>query len=141
MSIKSKLLAALAALIFALTATAAHAQSLTGSWRGVAMGVTFTMTVQPNGAFVQSQQKGTLMTQQTGVVRSAAAGMVSFVVENWQPRTQPIYHATGTVGGYYTQQATAKPPGGTWRLQFNGPNSVTMTDVNLGGSITFNRVG
>jgi|SRR5580658_2427978 len=141
MSVKSKLLAALAALMLALTATAAYAQSLTGTWRGVAMGVTFTLTVQPNGAYVETQQKGALRNQQSGVVRSTGAGIITFVVQNWAPKTMPVYHATGTVGGYTTQTPMAKPAGGTWRLHFNSANSFTITDVNLGGSVIFNRVG
>lgn len=141
MSIKSRALAIFATLVFVLTATAANAQSLTGSWRGSAMGILFQLVVQPNGAYVETQSKGTLMTQQSGAVVPAGPGLVAFTVVSWSPRTQPIYHPTGTVGGYYTQQPTAPPPGGTWRLVFNGPNSFTITDVNLGGSLTFVRAG
>ena len=67
--------------------------------------------------------------------------MITFVINDWQPRSQNVYHATGTVGGYFTREPTAEPPGGTYRLSFNSPNSVTMQDVAMGGVITFQRVG
>jgi hypothetical protein len=141
MSITSKVAALVAAAAFVLAAGAAHAQSLTGSWRGVAMGVLFQLTVQPDRAYIESQSNGTLMTQQSGTIQAAGPGMIGFTVVDWQPKTMPQYHPTGTVGGYYTQVPTSRPPGGVWRLQFNGPNAFTLTDVRLGGSITFTRVG
>jgi hypothetical protein len=141
MSIKSRAFALAAFMSLALAGSAAHAQSLTGAWRGIAMGIVFQLVVQPNGAYVETQSQGQLMTQQTGAIQSAGPGVVVFTVDTWSPSTMPVYHATGTVGGYYTQQPTTKPPGGTWRLVVNNANSFTLTDINLGGSITFNRVG
>lgn len=138
---------AMAAGVMGLAATAAHAQGgdLVGSWRALAniggAPVEFDLVMQPNGAYSETERSGSMMTMQTGEVRQAGPGMIIFVVEDWQPRTMPVYHATGTVGGYYTQEPTSKPPGGTWRIQFNGPNSVTMQDANLGGVLTFSRVG
>jgi len=139
MSIKSKAAALAAATAFILAAGAAHAQSLAGSWRGVAMGVAFQLTVQPNGAYIETETKGALMTQQSGAIQPAGAGMIGFTVVNWAPRTMPQYHPTGTVGGYYTQVPTSRPPGGVYRIVWNGPNAFTLTDVRLGGSITFIR--
>ena len=52
----------------------------------------------------------------------------------------PVYHPQGTVGGYYTQQPTSRPPGGTYTYVFNGPNSVTFTDINTSTSITLTRM-
>jgi hypothetical protein len=141
MSIRSRALAAIAAVALAAAAGAAQAQSLAGSWVGTAMGVGFQLTVQPNGAYIETERKGALMTQQTGVIRQTGAGVISFVVENWSPKTMPVYHATGTVGGYYTQQPTSKPPGGTYRIVWRGPTSFTLTDTTYGGSITFQRAG
>ena len=141
MSARSRVSALAAAAAFTLAAGAAHAQSLTGSWQGMAMGIGVQLTVQPNGAYIETQRSGTLMTQQQGEIQSAGAGMIAFTVDDWQPRTMPVYHPTGTVGGYYTQAPTSKPPGGVWRLHWNSPSSFTLTDARLGGSITFNRVG
>lgn len=132
-----------AALMTMAAAPAAHAQtpSLAGTWQGVYQGVAFELVVQPNGAFSETERSGQMMTMQTGVLQNTGPNMITFVIQDWQPRTMPQYHATGTVGGYYTQEPTSKPPGGTYRLQFNSPNSVTMQDVAMGGVITFQRVG
>jgi|SRR5579872_6774346 len=144
---RRRLATALLAGAAVLAATTAFAQgaSLVGSWRAFAniggAPVEFDLVVQPNGAYSETERSATIMTMQTGEVRQAGPSMIAFVVEDWQPRTMPVYHATGTVGGYYTQDPTSKPPGGVWRIQFNGPASVTMQDANLGGVITFNRVG
>jgi hypothetical protein len=119
--------------------------SWTGEWRGqspVATGAMMVvdLVVQPSGAFSETEQGGPIMTMQTGQMSAAGAGEVSFVVQDWQPRSMPVYHAVGTQGGYYTQEQTSAPPGGTWRYRFNGPNSVTLQDVNMGGAITLTRV-
>jgi hypothetical protein len=111
-----------------LAASAAQAQSLTGSWQGFAQGIQFNLVVQPDGAYSETQRSGSLMTMQEGVIQSAGAGEIAFVVQNWQPQQEP-----------YTGQQTTKPPGGIWRVQFNGPNSVTMQDARLGGVVTFTR--
>ena len=144
----SKCLApALAAGAMALAGTGAWAQggSLAGTWRAMAapggVPVEFDLVVQPSGAYSETERSASAMTMQTGEVRQVGPGVIIFVVEDWQPRTMPQYHPTGTVGGYYIQIPTSKPPGGTWRIQFNGPNSVTMQDANLGGVLTFQRVG
>ena len=55
-------------------------------------------------------------------------------------KTRSIYHATGTVGGYYTQEPIAKPSGGAWRVVFTSPNTVTLQDVRMGGSVNLQRV-
>ena len=135
----------LAAATFAI-ATSAQAQpgGLVGSWRAVAniggADVEFDLVVQPNGAFSETEQAAGGMTMQTGEVQDAGQDMIAFVVEDWQPRSMPVYHPTGTVGGYYTDEPTAKPPGGVWRLTWNGSNEVTMQDVQGGGAVTFERV-
>jgi hypothetical protein len=131
-----------AALLLVGLAGAAHAQGidLTGSWRGQAMGVTFTLVVTPDQRFSQQQINGTLMTAQQGRIVPAGPGMVSFVVEAWSPQTMPVYHPTGTVGGYYTQEPTSPPPGGTWQVTFTSPDAMIMHDVQMGGSITMLRV-
>ena len=52
----------------------------------------------------------------------------------------PVYHATGTVGGYYTQQPLVKPPGAVDTYVFKGANTVVLTDQMTHGSITMTRV-
>ncbi len=125
----------------ALGALAAQAQnSLVGQWRGVFRGITITIVIQPNGQYSQLAQSGTLMTQQSGPYKLVAPNTIIFSVTNWAPKTQQIYHPTGTVGGYYTTQPTAKPPGATDAYVFNGPNTMTLTDQMTHGSITMTRV-
>ena len=143
MSSRLAWLGAGAALMVLAAAPGAEAQgpSLSGTWQGVYQGVAFELVVQPDGAFSETERAGQMMTMQTGVIRATGPGVITFVVEDWQPRTMPQYRPTGTVGGYYTQEPTSKPPGGTYRIRFNSPNSVTMQDVSMGGVIVFQRVG
>jgi hypothetical protein len=130
---------ALALLIFG-SAAGAEEPTLVGSWRGFAQGVTFNLVVDADGSYSEQAIAGSVMTLQQGHYQFVAPGIVTFVVEEWEPKTQPVYHPTGTVGGYYTDEPVAKPPGGTWRIQFTSPDSFTMQDVNFGGVVVFHRV-
>ena len=87
-----------------------------------------------------TEQSGTLMTQQSGPYNLVAPNTIVFTVAEWQPSTMPVYHPTGTVGGYYTQEPMAKPPDGLYFYVFNGPNTVVLTDQVMHGTITMNRV-
>jgi hypothetical protein len=129
-----------AVLVLGATAAAAQQSNFVGQWRGVYQRITFTIVIQPNGQYTQTTQSGTLMTQQSGPYKLVAPNTIIFSVTNWAPRTQKIYHATGTTGGYYTTQVVAKPPGATDSYVFNGQNTVTLTDQVMHGSITLNRV-
>ena len=133
----------------ALIAPSVHAQggSLVGAWRAVmningAM-VEFDLVVQPNMAFSETQKSGGGMTMQTGQIQPTGTDTVTFVVEDWQPRTMPSYSLAPECPGQpcWRQIPTTKPPGGTWRYWFNGPNTLGMHDVYLGGDITYQRVG
>jgi len=124
-----------------------NSNSLAGQWRGVYQRITITIVIQPNGQYSQLTQKGTLMTQQSGPYSLVAPNTIIFSVTNWAPRTQKIYHpyppsrnGTPSSGGYYTNQVVAKPPGATDSYVFNGPNTVTLTDQVMHGSITMTRV-
>ena len=94
----------------------------------------------PDLRYSQQQIMGRYMTTLSGHYAFPAANVVAFQVEDWQPRTLPVYHATGTTGGYYTQEPVPRPAGGVFRYKFTSPNSVTLQDTNLGGMVTFNRV-
>ncbi len=128
--------------ILVLGATAARAQQndFVGQWRGIASGMTITLVVQPDGRFTMTEQSGTLMTQQSGPYKLVAPNTIVFTVAEWQPSTMPVYHPTGTVGGYYTQEPMAKPPDGLYSYVFNGPNTVVLTDQVMHGTITMNRL-
>jgi hypothetical protein len=129
-----------AILVLGATAASAQQNNFVGQWRGVYEGITFTIVFQANGQYTQTLQNGATMTQQSGPYTLAAPNTIIFSVTDWQPRTQQIYHPTGTVGGYYTNEVVAKPPGATDSYVFNGPNSVTLTDQVMHGSITLTRV-
>jgi hypothetical protein len=127
--------------ILALGAVAAPTQQsgLVGQWRGVYQGITITIVIQPNGLYTQTAQSGTLTTQQSGPYKIVAANTIVFSVTNWAPKTQQVSHATGAVGGYYTNEPAAKPPGASDKYVFNGPNTMTLTDQTTHGSITMTR--
>jgi hypothetical protein len=138
--------------VLAFSAVAASAQQLggaigsqqqpsfVGQWRGVYSGITITITIQPNGQYTQTAQSRTLMTEQSGPYKLFAPNTIAFSVTNWAPKTMPVYHATGTVGGYYTQQPLVKPPGAVDTYVFKGANTVVLTDQMTHGSITMTRV-
>jgi hypothetical protein len=114
--------------------------SLVGQWRGVYQGITISLLVQANGQYTQIAQKGSLVTQQSGPYRLVAPNTFIFSVTSWAPKTMPVYHPTGTTGGYYTQQPITKPPGGTDTYVFQGPNTVVIYDQVTHGNMTLNRV-
>lgn len=128
--------------ILALGAVAAPAQpdSLVGQWRGVYQGITITIVIQPNGQYSQLAQAATMMTQQSGPYKLVAPNTSVFSVTNWAPKTQQIYHAIGTAGGYYMTQPAGKPPGSSDTYVFNGPYTMTLSDQTMHGSITLTRV-
>jgi hypothetical protein len=132
------LVIAFGVLVF-VTSAPAQGGDLTGSWRGSYMGIAINLVVSPDQRFSE-QEISTVTTMQQGQIVPAGPGLLSFVVETWAPRTMPVYHPVGTSGGYWTEQPTTKPPGGTYRVTFNSANSMTMQDVSMGGSITFQRV-
>jgi hypothetical protein len=129
-----------AVLVLGATAAAAQQSNFVGTWRGVSGGITLTVVIQPNGRFTMTEQSSTLMTQQSGPWKLVAPNTIVFTVADWQPRTMPVYHPTGTVGGYYTQEPMAKPPDGLYSYVFNGPNTVTLTDEMMHVPITMMRV-
>ena len=114
--------------------------SLVGQWRGVSGRITITIVIQPNGQYSQLAEMGTVMTTQSGPYKLVAPNIIAFSVTNWAPKTMPVYHATGTVGGYYTQQPLVKPPGAVDTYVFKGANTVVLTDQMTHGSITMTRV-
>jgi len=114
--------------------------SLAGQWRGVYQGITITIVIEPTGQYIETAQSAAAMTQESGPYKLVAPNTIIFSVTNWEPKTMPVYHPTGTVGGYYTQEPMAKPPGATDTYVFKGANTVVLTDQVMHGSITMNRV-
>jgi hypothetical protein len=135
--------AALLAPLLTPPSSLAQESSLAGSWQGFVtangMPLTVNLVIGPGQRYSQQLASGALMTRQTGAYAVAGQEIV-FEVQDWQPRTQAVYHATSATTGYYAQEPVAKPSGGTFRFQFASPNALTLQDVNLGGGISFNRV-
>ena len=129
-----------AVLVLGATAAAAQQNSLIGKWRGFYNGITITVVIEPTGQYTQTAQSGTLMTLQSGPYKLIAPNTIIFYVTNWQPRTMPVYHPTGTVGGSYTQEPMAKPPDVTNTYVFKAANTVVFTEPATHGSITMTRV-
>ena len=91
------------AIVVALGAIASPAQqgSLVGQWHGViGNGIDLTLVIEPNGQYSQLAKAGKLMAWQSGPYKLMAPNIVIFSVTDWQPRTVPLYHATGSTGGY-----------------------------------------
>jgi hypothetical protein len=128
--------------ILALGSLALSAQqnSLAGKWRGVYRGITLTIVIQPNGQYTQTAVSGTVQTMQSGPYKLVAPNTIIFSVTEWEPKTMQVYHPTGTAGGYYSTEQASKPPGATDKYVFNGPNSMTLTDLMNRGSIPMTRV-
>jgi hypothetical protein len=117
----------------------AQTQSLVGDWRGAYHGVNFRLVVEQGGAYAQTERMSRAVTAQRGVIQIAGPDTIIFVVQDWAPKMQNIYHPSGMTGGFWATGPVDKPPGGTYRVTFNSPNSITLKDVNLGGVITFQR--
>jgi hypothetical protein len=131
-------------LVLANLPSRAQTNEFVGQWRGTTavngVPVTVSLVMGPDQSYSHQMQMGPYMTLQTGQYALTGPNILTFNVVDWEPKTQPIYHPTGTVGGYYTYEPTGKPPGGTYAFQFNAPGSMTLRDVNFGGTITFVRV-
>jgi hypothetical protein len=117
----------------------AQAQSLVGDWRGNYHGVSFRLVVESGGAYAETERMSRAVTAQRGVIQTAGPDTIIFVVQDWAPKMQNIYHPSGMTGGFWATGPVDKPPGGTYRVTFNSPDSITLKDVNLGGVITFQR--
>ena len=129
-----------AIVVLGATAAAAQQNSLVGQWRGVFQGITITIVIQSNGQYTTTTRSATVMTEQDGQYNLFAPSTIIFSVTNWAPRTMPVYHAYPSGGGYYTQEPTTMPPGGTDTYVFKGANTVILTDQMMHGSVTMTRV-
>lgn len=110
-----------------------------GSWRANLPGFSINLVMDADMKYSEQVAGATAMTLETGTYVVSAPDLLIFQVLDWQPRTMPVYHPIGTTGGYYTQEPMAKPPGGTYRYQFNGTNAFAIQDVNTNGSAVFMR--
>ena len=136
-------IAAATLVLATLSAARAQDERFVGSWRGVVnlngYPITINLILQADRQFTEQEISSAAMTMQTGTW-VVTGDVLTLNVEDWQPRTQAVYHPTGTVGGYYTQEPAAKPPGGTYQCRFLSPDAFTMLDVNTHGEMRFDRL-
>jgi len=136
---------ALVAGSLAFGVAAAQGNPLAGHWRAVlninGRPIQFDLVVQPNMVFSQTQRTAGLMTLQRGEIRQAGPDTLAFEVEDWEPKSMAQYSSGPlSVSPYWHQVPMGRPPGGLYRYRLDGPDSLTMHDVNMGGNITYRRV-
>jgi len=100
----------------------AHAADLAGAWHGSVSNLAVNIVIAPDGQFTETFVTDGRTTDVKGHVVPFAPGVVTFVVDDWVPKSNPI---DGSV---------------TYRERWVSPNEVVMTDVNKQGSITLLRV-
>jgi len=103
-----RLIAMVVAIVAALAAPAASAQQnpFVGTWRAMFNGTTINLVMGADMSYSEQEGNGSLLTMQTGKYVLSAPDLVIFQVIDWQPRTMPVYHPTGTTGGYMGGSAT-----------------------------------
>ncbi len=124
---------------FSAAAQVATAQNLMGKWVGSTVingqKYSFTMTVTAGNHYIETAQVGTLMTTQSGTYVFTNGLLVRNVID-WQPKQQMVVNPP-----YGTKSVPlAKPPGGSFRVTFTGPNTMVLQDVNTRGTLTYQRV-
>ena len=144
---KSLSMAALVSLACASARADPPPASLVGHWLASTPAGPYTLAVEPDGTYVetipvnQPEQMNRSEMREAGKLRASAPSTVSFDVEDWRPRAMAVFMAQPNGPALRFDVPVAKPDGGVWRLQFNGADSFTMTDVKAGGSLTFKRGG
>lgn len=135
----NRLRGAAMALYLALAAQLAAGQNLMGKWVGSAVvngqRISFTMTVTAGNHYIETAQAGSLMTTQSGTYVFTNGLLVRNVID-WNPKQQMVMNPPlGT-----KSVPVARPPGGSFKVTFTGPNTMVLQDVNLKGTLTYQRV-
>ncbi|HXW52322.1 MAG TPA: hypothetical protein VEJ41_10055 [Candidatus Acidoferrales bacterium] len=131
--------AAAAFLIFLSLEPARAGSSLVGTWQTVLSvdGTRCSMQsiYERDGSYSELLRCGSLMTHQAGTYVLRGDLLVRNV-EDWAPKQQWVVGACVGCGHW---QTTAKPPGGSYRVDFLDANTATLHDLNLGGTVTMHR--
>jgi hypothetical protein len=121
-----------------LSAQFAAAQDLMGKWVGSTVingqRYSFTMTVTTGNHYIETVQAGTMMTTQSGTFVLNNGLMVRSVID-WNPKQQLVVDPP--YGSHYVP--VAKPAGGSWKVTFTSANTMVLQDVNLKGTLTYQR--
>ena len=126
------------AFVFASTfAAVAQDNQIAGSWHSdfQVNGVAYAddLILQPNQQFSDMVASYAGRTLRTGDY-SFDGRTLRLNVTDWEPKTLPQYHPTGTTGGYYTQEPALRPPNSTYQIEFVSPNQFMLRDATFGAS-------
>ena len=128
------------ALSFVFAASGVHAQNkFDGAWTAGlvfnGMRCSVSLTMGPGQKYFETIRCGTMMTSQSGTYVVGQNGMVIRNVIDWQPRQRWVQD--GGYRGHY--EPNAKPPGGSYYVNFISANTMVWKDVNFGGVITYRK--
>jgi hypothetical protein len=100
----------------------ANAADFAGAWHGAVSNLAVNIVIAPDQQFTETFVTGAMTTNVKGHIVPFAPGVVTFVVDDWSPKSNPVDKAV------------------TYGVNWVNPNEVVLTDVNKHGSITLVRV-
>jgi hypothetical protein len=101
---------------------AAHAADLAGAWHGEVSNLAINIVIAPDHQFTETFVTRATETDAKGHIVPFAPGVVTFVVDDWSPRSNPIDKSV------------------TYGVRWVSPDEVILTDVNKQGEIRLLRV-
>jgi hypothetical protein len=127
------------AFCFAVAVPLAIAQNVMGKWIGSAVingqRYSFTMTITAGNRYVETARVGTLIATQSGTFVLSNGLMVRSVLD-WNPKQLMVLDPP--MGS--RAMPMARPLGGSFRVRFPNANTMLLQDVNLKGTLTYQRV-
>ena len=114
--------AAAAGLLAWVPPVGAQAADLAGAWHGVIRNLAVNIAIAPDMQFTESYVMNGVQTNVKGHIVPFSPGVVTFVVDEWAPRSTPVDKSV------------------TYEETWVSPNEVVLTDANQHGSITLRRV-
>jgi hypothetical protein len=122
-----------------LVSSAQTPNKFDGSWKSLlvvgAQRCSVNLVMGPEQRYSEIVRCGSMMTRQAGSY-TFAKGVLIREVADWDPKQRYVLD-TGYRGHY---EPNAKPPGGTYKVDFPAADTMVWHDVNFGGTITFRRV-
>ena len=101
---------------------AAHAADLAGAWHGEVSNLAINIVIAPDHQFTETFVTRDMKTDVKGHIVPFAPGVVTFVVDDWTPRSHPVDKSV------------------TYGVKWVTPDEVILTDVNKQGEIRLLRV-
>jgi hypothetical protein len=126
-------------------AAPASAGGLVGQWRATMQTGTVTISIAANGQYLQDGTTTTgVQTMQSGPYQLTAPNTIHFTVTDYSPKSRVMMVPCGIEGAPTCNVRRVihypVPPGSTYAYVFNGPNSMTLNNVNAQEVINFTRV-